>query len=673
MHHSTLHPGSATRHNGRHDPRRPSSPAGIRHNMSLSDNYPHQFRASSTWLRKYSMRKQLVGAMLILSCAGTLGMAIVAIVSIYAAAEVAGEQRVRALADIATARIQTWLDGERTTLASEAEFEHMAEVLSPQPSRPVEGWNKYFTKLANQHKLRDLLIIRADGTVAYSQAKSIDAGTGISFSQYVQTYGELDNVVQKALRIARTTNGAPPVVMSDLWLTRLFGGSGGVWMMASPVIPASGKPLGVVVFVYDSDTVTQLLTTGGNYDALNLGAAGDIFVRGADGKLKSSARFLSMGKGRQQTITSTFLESGERPGERAREYVGAGQRDVVGLSRKVELGPDSNFVQVELDSIDVYGTARYMSWCILLFCALSISGSLVFAWWFSGTVAGTLRAAMAGLEGISGSARRTSQGFEEASERLSSACMQQAASLQQISSSHEEMTAMSRQNAIGAKKAADLTREARETVKHVADDIARMIAAVEAIRSSSQESMKVVRSIDEVAFRTKLIALNAAIEAARAEGQTGAAFSVVADEVRRLAQSSADAARGSSERMEAVVQDAVRAATLTDNVSQDLTTIVRQVEDIDLLSEEIAHSSQEQAVGFEQISRAVVEIDRVTQTAAAASSESAQAGRSLRENAADLGVTVQQLRILVEGTDSPEARREAVAPGEPDEAGIVSF
>ncbi|HSI87346.1 MAG: methyl-accepting chemotaxis protein [Candidatus Methylacidiphilales bacterium] len=637
--------------------------------MSNTENFSRR-RQLSSWLRQFSMRTQMVGAMLILSSLAIVGMAALSLYTIYSEVTSAEEERLQSLAGALVPQIRTSFEQTRRAILAEADFKPVKEALQPQLNR-LEGFADYFRRVMLQHRLRDIILMNNSGVVVYCQSKTIEAGTVITYSPDVDTYGPMARTYETATRIERSSDPNVRVISSDLWFSSLFGDA--VWIHASPVFLENGQRLGVVLFLTDPSYITSLLTADGQYEALKMGATGDIFLRGDDGTLKSGSRIRTENAdGKAPRTQSLRLAEGDRAGQQASIYTNYKVKRVFGLSVPVKMGEITNFVQLEVDADEVYAPAYRIQRIIIGFCCVVIVGGLVFAMWFSGAVSGTLRAAMAGLESISTSARRTSHGFEEASERLSSACLQQAASLQEISSSHEEMTAMSRQNAAGAKKAADLTRQARETVKHCADDIARMIAAVDAIRTSSQDSMKVVRSIDEVAFRTKLIALNAAIEAARAEGQSGAAFSVVADEVRRLAQSSADAARGTSVRMEAVVQDAVRAAALTENVSRELTTIVRQVKDIDLLSEEIAHSSHEQALGFEQISKAVIEIDRVTQTAAAASSESAAAGRGLRENAADLTVTVQQLRMLVEGSSARESR-ESSSLGHPDEAGIISF
>jgi methyl-accepting chemotaxis protein len=183
-----------------------------------------------------------------------------------------------------------------------------------------------------------------------------------------------------------------------------------------------------------------------------------------------------------------------------------------------------------------------------------------------------------------------------------------------------------------------------------------MVAAIEAATRTSEETGKIIKTIDEIAFQTNLLALNAAVEAARA-GEAGAGFAVVADEVRNLAMRAAEAAKNTSGLIESTVK-----AIKTGN---DLTQVTRQAFEKNLnlthkvgeLVAEIAAASTEQAQGIKQITGAVGDMDKVVQQVAAGAEESASTAEQMSAQAQQMNQIVDELGGLVNGR-----RREAKAP-----------
>jgi methyl-accepting chemotaxis protein len=236
-------------------------------------------------------------------------------------------------------------------------------------------------------------------------------------------------------------------------------------------------------------------------------------------------------------------------------------------------------------------------------------------------------------------------GFTTTSGQLADGASKQAASIEETSASLEEITSMTRRNAEAADNAKQIAGKTRAAVDNGTAGMQRMTAAMDGIKTSSGEIAKIIKTIDEIAFQTNILALNAAVEAARA-GEAGAGFAVVAEEVRALAQRSATAARETAAKIEVALQKSNEGATTSVEVAAMLTEIVGQVRTMDTLVVEIAKASVEQTQGLDQITKAMTEMDRVTQANAATAEESASVAHELSTQSVQLGTAVQQLNAF---------------------------
>lgn len=233
-----------------------------------------------------------------------------------------------------------------------------------------------------------------------------------------------------------------------------------------------------------------------------------------------------------------------------------------------------------------------------------------------------------------------------ASQSLAEGASTQASSLQETSSSLEEMSAMTRTNAENAGKANDLASRARDNADQGDKTMSQLNSAMDSINQSSTEISKIIKVIEEIAFQTNLLALNAAVEAARA-GEHGKGFAVVAEEVRNLAQRSAQAAKDTTNLIEGSVQRAREGASVAHDASTALQGIINDVAQVAELLGGINQASREQAQGVEQVNIAVSSIDKVTQQNASNAEESASASEELRAQAESVKAQVNELLGLV--------------------------
>ncbi|HLP01965.1 MAG TPA: methyl-accepting chemotaxis protein [Opitutaceae bacterium] len=234
------------------------------------------------------------------------------------------------------------------------------------------------------------------------------------------------------------------------------------------------------------------------------------------------------------------------------------------------------------------------------------------------------------------------------SQSLAQGTSEQAASLEETSASIEEMASMTKRNAASADEVNSLAKGARTAAERGSSDMQSMSAAMAAIKASGSDIAKIIKTIDEIAFQTNILALNAAVEAARA-GEAGAGFAVVAEEVRALAQRSAQAAKETSAQIETAIRNTNSGVQITDQVAGALTEIVTQARKVDQLAAEVASASREQTQGITQVSTAIVQMDKVTQSNAASAEESASAAEELNAQAEAMREAVGRLLAMVEG------------------------
>jgi methyl-accepting chemotaxis protein len=260
-----------------------------------------------------------------------------------------------------------------------------------------------------------------------------------------------------------------------------------------------------------------------------------------------------------------------------------------------------------------------------------------------------IRRSIDGLnEGIRQMAAASGQ-VSDASQRLAEGASEQAAAIEESSSSLEEMSSMTKQNAAHAGRADHLMADTRQVVSTANTSMERLSASMIEISKASEETSKIIKTIDEIAFQTNLLALNAAVEAARA-GEAGAGFAVVADEVRNLAMRAAEAAKTTANLIEGTVKKIKEGTGIVEKTSLEFAKVSDSTEKMSELVGEIAAASHEQAQGIEQINKAVSEMDKVVQQNAANAEESASASEEMNAQAKQMKVFVGELVTMAGGT-----------------------
>jgi methyl-accepting chemotaxis protein len=369
----------------------------------------------------------------------------------------------------------------------------------------------------------------------------------------------------------------------------------------------------------------------------------------------------ALGTKASQMVIDTTLTGG-------RVYIG--KANVVGIWNQTAYEPIKNaggeiigMFYVGVPNTRYDAISRDITGKIIIISAIGLLILGVMSLFLIRSIIGPLNRVIAGIREGTDQVSSVASQVASASQQLAEGTSEQASSLEETSSSLEEMSSMTKQNADHATQAKAMMTEANQIVQRVNHHMGDMAGAVAEITRSSEETGKIIKTIDEIAFQTNLLALNAAVEAARA-GEAGAGFAVVADEVRNLAMRAAEAAKNTSTLIENTIK-AVRKGNELTNATQEAFKENELISmKIGQLVDEIATASEEQAQGIGQVNTAMAEMDKMTQSAAASAEESASASEELNSQAEQMKGYVHDLVNVVGGqANGSISSRSAVMTG----------
>jgi methyl-accepting chemotaxis protein len=250
-------------------------------------------------------------------------------------------------------------------------------------------------------------------------------------------------------------------------------------------------------------------------------------------------------------------------------------------------------------------------------------------------------------EQVAAGTKQVSDGSQE----ISQGATEQSSSIEELTASVTEIAEQTRQNAMSANKANELTTTAMEEASRGSEQMMAMQQAMTEINEASENISKIIKVIDDIAFQTNILALNAAVEAARA-GVHGKGFAVVAEEVRNLAARSAGAAKETTEMIEGSIRKAEAGTKIANETAAALSSIVSGVENAAQLVGEIANASNEQASAITQVNHGIEQMSQVVQTNSATSEETAAAAEELSSQAELLKNMVGQFNLKGDGMSS---------------------
>jgi len=263
--------------------------------------------------------------------------------------------------------------------------------------------------------------------------------------------------------------------------------------------------------------------------------------------------------------------------------------------------------------------------------------------------------AISGLSDSSSQVTMAAGEISNTSQDMASGATEQSSNLEEISASLNEITSMTKQTADNARNADSLVKDSVQKAKAGKDAMERLHDAVIEIQNSGNETAKILKDIDEIAFQTNLLALNAAVEAARA-GEAGKGFAVVAQEVRNLAQRSANSAKKTAKLIESSQSNSSHGVSLANETAEAINKIAEVSTKIAMIVDEITTAAEEQARGVAQVNSAIGNMDQITQSNAAGSEELAASSEELSSQSLTMNGLMGDLIGVVDGEAAKEKK-----------------
>ena len=524
------------------------------------------------------------------------------------------------LTTLVRGQLTSWLGDREEDVVRWAELPTVsAALLSPDPANAAAAEALLRGQAAHSPDYEQLILVDATGMAVAGSREGVGGQLNLKDRQYFQDVARTRKLTVSAPLASKVT-GNPIIVVCQ------------------PVLDAGGGMAGAMLGVVDLNHFATIMV-----DPIKIGATGYAFVCDRDGIFLAHPKkdLILKEKVSQWDFGKRMLAEGQ----------GQMRYKFNGRERQAAFTHDEKsgwLVAVGLDAAQVDAAAHRIRNLGILLTAVSILAVGVILLLVARSVTRPINVIINDLNSGSEQTTAAAGQIANASVMLANQSSEQAAAVEETTASLETMNATVRQTTTAADNCQSLMQESQVVVTRGLESMSAMVEAIDSIKASSDQTARIVKTIDEIAFQTNLLALNAAVEAARA-GEAGKGFAVVAEEVRGLAQRAAKASRETADLIEQSVGQANRGVQVTAGARASFQATAENATKVATQVDGIVEAARAQADGISQIGTAMHQVDAATQSAAATAEEAASAAEELNAQSVQLHHVVARLQALVSG------------------------
>ncbi|MCO4782302.1 MAG: methyl-accepting chemotaxis protein [Candidatus Cloacimonetes bacterium] len=508
-----------------------------------------------------------------------------------------------------------------------------------------EGAKDIFQKIAEYSHYEKVYLIGNEGTIFYTSSESNLLLKNINDKDLQ------DTKFSKSIALAKKEKR---ITFSDFEVTSFNEGSVRSYFI-SPVVIDDHVELLICIEISSSFFNKIMQTTEG------MGDSGEIYLVGSDHLMRSDslldpqlhsvdASFKDPKKGLVKSVAVQKALNGKKESTESKNYNG---KTVLSAYTPLDL-LDVHWVLIaEISKDEALASLKKFQDLFTYLLIFGIVIILLVTYVITKSIADPINEVIDSLDEGADQLSIAAGEVSKSSQMVASGSSQQAASLEEVSSAVEEISSMIDRNANHANLVNDLISDTFKGAKECSKSMTKLSEVNLGIRDVSEQSQKIIKTIDEIAFQTNLLALNAAVEAARA-GDAGRGFAVVSDEIRSLAMRSTEAAKETEDLIFRSRKSSEEGVKVSDEVATTLASIVDKIQQSTTTIEEISIASSEQARGIEEISTALHDMNKVTQSSAAISEQSAAASDELSAQSFETKKVVEDLSRMITGKQKEE-------------------
>jgi methyl-accepting chemotaxis protein len=475
----------------------------------------------------------------------------------------------------------------------------------------------------------DVLLVDLHGNVVYTATQGKDLGTNLRTGPYRES--ALAQAVVAGLNDTRFIDFAPYAPIGEP-----------AAFLVTPILDSQLNPAGTAVFRIGVGMFNEIM-----HARTGLGESGETYLVGADRLMRSDsildpehhsmrASFLDPDAGRVTADSVQRALEGDTGAALSSDYDG---RAVLAAYAPLKFGDVTWAMVAQIDRAEAFAAVRHQDLVLLGLGAVGVVVLLALVPFLShsvtDSVAGPIRRVIAGLTAVAGEVAAASSEIASSSQALAASTSDQASNLARSTATLDALAKSTQDTARHSQEADRHSQQSRSEVLRAGKAMGELVQAIREIKAASDQTVQIIKTINEIAFQTNLLSLNAAVEAARA-GDVGRGFAVVAEEVRNLANRSAQAAQNTADLLEEARRKSDTGVAAADDVERMLVEIESSNERVGGLIGEVVKHSEQQAGGIAEVAQAVSAIDTRTQDDAAVAQQTASASQQLSTHARSL-------------------------------------